>query len=198
MVLSALTKEHFIIKILAACALLASALAGPTGAFAEPKKNDGTVVKDSKVQLGPRPFHLVEDMEDGPLKSKLQSCSTGPFKRTDFSIGHRVAALRFPELTQESNEAAAVMGAGIIECDVTFTKDRQLVCRHSQCDLHTTTNILAIPELAAKCTQDFVPADPDTGTPASAQCCSSDVTLAEFRSLCGQDGRFGSQLDQRG
>ena len=38
------------------------------------------------------------------------------------------------------------MGAGIIECDVTFTKDRELVCRHSQCDLHTTTNILTVPE----------------------------------------------------
>ena len=78
------------------------------------------------------------------------------------------------------------MGAGILECDVTFTKDRQLVCRHSQCDLHTTTNILAIPELAAKCTQPFTPADPATGTPASAQCCTSDITLAEFKTLCGK------------
>ena len=34
------------------------------------------------------------------------------------------------------------MGAGIVECDVTFTKDKQLVCRHAQNDLHTTTNIL--------------------------------------------------------
>ena len=44
------------------------------------------------------------------------------------------------------------MGAGIVECDVTFTKDKELVCRHAQNDLHTTTNILATP-LAAKCTQ---------------------------------------------
>ena len=35
------------------------------------------------------------------------------------------------------------MGAGVLECDVAFTKDRGLVCRHAQCDLHTTTNILA-------------------------------------------------------
>jgi glycerophosphoryl diester phosphodiesterase len=34
------------------------------------------------------------------------------------------------------------MGAGILECDVTFTKDQKLVCRHAQNDLHTTTNIL--------------------------------------------------------
>jgi len=78
------------------------------------------------------------------------------------------------------------MGAGILECDVTFTKDRQLVCRHSQCDLHTTTNILAIPELAAKCSVPFSPADPAKGTLAKAQCCTSDITLAEFKSLCGK------------
>ena len=48
-------------------------------------------------------------------------------------------------------------GAGIIECDVTFTSDRELVCRHSQCDLHTTTNILATP-LAEKCSRTFTPA----------------------------------------
>lgn len=73
-----------------------------------------------------------------------------------------------------------------MECDVTFTKDQQLVCRHSQCDLHTTTNILAIPELAAKCSQPFEPADPASGTPASAMCCTSDITLEEFKSLCGK------------
>ena len=94
--------------------------------------------------------------------------------------------MQFPEHTKESYSAAAKMGAGIIECDVTFTKDKQLVCRHSQCDLHTTTNILAIPELAAKCSTPFTPADPVNGTPASAQCCTSDITLAEFKSLCGK------------
>ena len=103
-------------------------------------------------QVGPRPFYLVDKMKDGPLKQQLSQC-TGPFRKTDFSIGHRGAALEFPEHTKESYVAAARMGAGIIECDVTFTKDRELVCRHSQCDLHTTTNILTVPELAAKCSQ---------------------------------------------
>jgi glycerophosphoryl diester phosphodiesterase len=79
--------------------------------------------------------------------------------------------------------AAARMGAGVIECDVTFTKDRQLVCRHSQCDLHTTTNILSVPALAAKCSQPFSPADPATGKKATAKCCTSDITLAEFKTL---------------
>ena len=136
-------------------------------------------------QLGPRPFYLVGKMKDGPLKTQLQQC-TGPFRKTDFSIGHRGAPLQFPEHTKESYEAAARMGAGVIECDVTFTSDRQLVCRHSQCDLHTTTNILARPELAAKCSEGFNPADPATGRKASAKCCTSDFTLAEFRTLRGK------------
>lgn len=138
------------------------------------------------VQLGPRPYYLVEDMQESRLKSELEACSEGPFKPSDFSIGHRGAALQFPEHTKESYEAAARSGAGIIECDVTFTQDRELVCRHSQCDLHSTTNILAVPELAAKCTQPFTPADPITGRPASATCCTSDITLAEFKTLCGK------------
>lgn len=138
------------------------------------------------VQLGPRPFYLIENMEESELKDALKQCENGPFFKTDFAIGHRGAGLQFPEHTKESYEAAAKMGAGIVECDVTFTKDRQLVCRHSQCDLHTTTNILTIPELAAKCSEPFTPADPLTGAPASAKCCTSDITLAEFKTLCGK------------
>jgi len=143
------------------------------------------------VQLGPRPFYLVADMDEGALKQALQRCERGPFYKTDFSIAHRGAPLQFPEHTKESYEAAAKMGAGIQECDVTFTKDRELVCRHSQCDLHTTTNILAIPELAAQCSEPFSPAefDPVTGErtkAASARCCTSDITLSEFKTLCGK------------
>lgn len=141
------------------------------------------------VQLGLRPFFLVHDMDPSALKTKLESCENGPFQRSDFSIGHRGAALQFPEHTRESYEAAARMGAGIIECDVTFTKDKELVCRHSQCDLHATTNILATP-LAAKCAKPFTPAEFDaTGKlikPASAMCCASDITQAEFKTLRGK------------
>uniref|UniRef100_Q07KR8 glycerophosphodiester phosphodiesterase n=1 Tax=Rhodopseudomonas palustris (strain BisA53) TaxID=316055 RepID=Q07KR8_RHOP5 len=138
--------------------------------------------QSAEVQLGPRPFYLVEKMKDGPLKTRLGQCN-GPFRPSAFSIGHRGAPLQFPEHSRESYQAAARMGAGVIECDVTFTRDRQLVCRHSQCDLHTTTNILSVPALAAKCTQPFSPADPATGKEASAKCCTSDITLAEFKTL---------------
>src|SRR5215813_3320536 len=98
---------------------------------------------DQSIQLGPRPFYLVEKMSPSRLKTQLERCSNGPFKRTMFSIGHRGGGtLQFPEHTKESHQAGARMGAGVLECDVTFTRDRALVCRHDQCDLHTTTNIL--------------------------------------------------------
>ncbi|MCM2680267.1 glycerophosphodiester phosphodiesterase [Echinimonas agarilytica] len=138
------------------------------------------------AQVGVRPIFLVNDMDDGALKAALTQCTDGPFYKTDFSIGHRGAAMQFPEHTRESYEAAAAQGAGIVECDVTFTADKELVCRHSQCDLHTTTNILAIPELAAKCSTPFVPADPANGVAAQVQCCTSDITLAEFKQLKGK------------
>jgi glycerophosphoryl diester phosphodiesterase len=150
--------------------------------------------KKASVQLGPRPFFLIDDMQDGPLKQKLQSCANGPFRSTNFSIGHRGAALQFPEHTRESYLAAARMGAGIIECDVTFTKDKELVCRHAQNDLHTTTNILTLPELATKCTKLFIPATFDASgkrlTTASAECRTSDITLAEFKTLHGKMDAF--------
>ncbi len=144
-----------------------------------------------QVQLGPRPFYLVDELSDGDLKKSLQKCAarTEVYKTSDFSIGHRGAALQFPEHTVQSYVAAARMGAGILECDVTFTKDATLVCRHAQCDLHTTTNILATP-LAAKCEQGFTPAtfkpDGSLDTPASAKCCTSALTTEEFLSLEGK------------
>ncbi len=129
------------------------------------------------IQLGPRPFFLIDQMQDGALKTQLKSCENMDFERTVFSIGHRGAAMQFPEHTRESYIAAARMGAGIVECDVTFTADKQLVCRHAQNDLHTTTNILAT-SLAQKCTTGFTPASADVN--AAAECRTSDITLAEF------------------
>ena len=130
-------------------------------------------------------------MQEGPLKTELQACAarTAVYRRSSFSIGHRGAPLQFPEHTRESYEAAARMGAGVLECDVTFTKDKQLVCRHSQNDLHTTTNILATP-LAATCVKPFTPATFDAAgkllTPASAECRTSEITLAQFKTLRGK------------
>ncbi|MBW6390653.1 glycerophosphodiester phosphodiesterase family protein [Billgrantia antri] len=146
-----------------------------------------------QVTLGPRPLFLVNDMSgeterERELKAELLECAT---RHTDWqpsalSIAHRGAPLQFPEHTLESYLAGAQGGAGILECDVTFTSDNELVCRHSQCDLHTTTNIVET-ELAEKCS---VPPeiDPESGeltNAADIRCCTSDITLAEFRTLRG-------------
>lgn len=179
--------------LLATGAFAALATAGTTAAAHSPRLRTflehrfGHHQRPLNVQVGPRPYYLVDNMDEGHLKDRLMSCSENLMTPSQFSIGHRGGGtLQFPEETAESVEAGARMGAGILECDVTFTKDKELVCRHSQCDLHTTTNILSIPALAAKCTQPFVPANPATGTPAQAMCCTSDITLAEFRQLCGK------------
>jgi len=135
------------------------------------------------ITLGPRPFYLTDQLPDGALKDSFNKCDLSDIESSAFSIGHRGAPLQFPEHTVESYKAAARMGAGIIECDVTFTKDRELVCRHSQCDLHTTTNILATP-LARKCS---VAPDMNADYPfANVKCCTSDITLEEFMSLHGK------------
>lgn len=179
---------------LALCGLTTSAALAQPPSMAHRHPSPGGAERPSHVQLGPRPFFLVDDMSDSPLKRELQRCARrGDFTPRDFSIGHRGAALQFPEHTVESYTAAARMGAGILECDVTFTKDKELVCRHAQNDLHTTTNILVTP-LAARCTQPFVPAVLDAEgkvvTPAKAECRTSDITLAEFRTLRGKMDAF--------
>jgi len=132
---------------------------------------------------GERPEHLINLLPAGELKTKLLSCRGQEMTPTKFSIGHRGAPFRYPEHTVQSYRAAAAMGAGIVECDVTFTKDKELVCRHSQNDLHKTTNIVAT-DLASKCTRPFAPAA--DGGKATAECRTSDLTLSEFLSLDGK------------
>ncbi|WP_104202935.1 glycerophosphodiester phosphodiesterase family protein [Billgrantia saliphila] len=158
-----------------------------------PEWSDALLEAAKNVTLGPRPLFLVNDMSEETerereLKNELLECAARhtEWQPTELSIAHRGAPLQFPEHTLEGYLAGAQGGAGIIECDVTFTSDNELVCRHSQCDLHTTTNIVET-ELAEKCS---VPpqVDPDSGeltNAADIRCCTSDITLAEFRTLRG-------------
>lgn len=177
--------------------LLTLALAAGTGLLplaARADRDDDGAGRRAPAQLGPRPFFLVNDMSDSPLKRELQACAQREgYRRTSFAIGHRGAALQFPEHTRQSYEAAARMGAGIVECDVTFTKDKELVCRHAQNDLATTTDILATP-LAQKCIQPFTPATFDANgnrlAAAAAECRTSELTLAEFKTLRGKMDAF--------
>jgi len=131
------------------------------------------------AQLGPRPFYLLDKLAPGPLHERLAACAdeTAEYPRSPLAIGHRGAALFFPEHTREGYLAAVHQGAGGVECDVVPTKDGALVCRHSERDLAETTNILSTP-LAAKCRKGFGPGrKPD--------CRTTDLTLAEFLSLEG-------------
>ncbi len=135
---------------------------------------------DLPLSYGDRPYYLISKMEEGDLRDELTACIGQTPERTKFSIGHRGAPLLYPEHTVESNVAAALQGAGILECDVTFTADRELVCRHAQDDLHTTTDIL-VTDLADRCTTGFTPGEGEAE--ASAECRTSDLTLAEFQTL---------------
>lgn len=145
------------------------------------------------IELGARPGWLVADMQSSPLKTELASCLDRPLRRTVFSIGHRGAGIVFPEHTREAYEAGYRMGAGMLECDVTFTADGELVCRHAQNDLATTTDILLTP-LAAKCIRPFTPAeiaaDGRLVRRAAAECRTSELTLAEFKTLRGKIDEF--------
>ena len=43
-------------------------------------------MQDYYISLGARPFYIVNNMTDSPLKTKLQKCENGPFKVTDFAL----------------------------------------------------------------------------------------------------------------
>ena len=147
---------------------------------------------NSSIQLGPRPFFLVEDMKDSSLKRRLQSCSAGPFTKSDFSIGHRGAALQFPEHTRESYEAGARMGAGILECDVTFTKDSSWCAARPERPAHHDQ--YSGDAAGEQCTRPFTPAVLE----AERRDCHAGergmpdqrLTLAEFKTLRGKMDAF--------
>jgi glycerophosphoryl diester phosphodiesterase len=106
----------FVMQVKVALLAVGLAVAAPT-APAEAEKplgygNEHNGTKALNIQVGPRPYYLVSNMDDGPLKEKLESCSEGPFYTSSFSISHRGAPLMFPEHSKEGYEAAVRMGAG--------------------------------------------------------------------------------------
>ena len=145
-----------------------------------PPPVDPAPIDPTPIDVTDRPAALLSLLGEGELKTALSSCDASAATRTRFSIAHRGAPLRLPEHSREGYLAAVEQGAGIVECDVTFTGDAEPVCRHSQCDLHTTTDILAT-DLAASCS---VAPDLDSDAPfADVRCCASDLTLAEYSTL---------------
>ncbi len=174
---------------------LANACSGGDGAGQSDADGDANA-NSNAIDIGDRPALLTAMLPEGALKSRLTNCDISDIASSPLSISHRGAPFQIAEHTREGYLAAIEQGAGLVECDVTFTKDRELVCRHSQCDLHTTTNILATP-LASSCS---IPPDINSATPyADVQCCTSDITLTEFLTLRGKrDGanESASTLDE--
>lgn len=78
------------------------------------KHHGGPTSDDSGilVQVGPRPYYLVDNMEDSPLKEKLETCKNEPKYTTGYTISHRGAPLEFPEHSRSGYDAAAREGAG--------------------------------------------------------------------------------------
>lgn len=71
------------------------------GCDAGPKPPKVTPVK--RIALGPRPYWLVDQMDEGPLKRKLASCSEKEIKRSEWSIAHRGGGtMQFPEHSHSS------------------------------------------------------------------------------------------------
>lgn len=90
-------------SILSLCwlALAAPALAHPS--HGRPGKDQTGIKPIKSIQLGPRPYWLIDQMEDSPLKSKLQSCSEKEMRPSRWSISHRGGGtLQFPEETVAS------------------------------------------------------------------------------------------------
>jgi glycerophosphoryl diester phosphodiesterase len=48
------------------------------------------------IQLGPRPYYLVQSMKPSPLKDQLTKCANEKkrFKKSDLSVSHRGAPLQ--------------------------------------------------------------------------------------------------------
>lgn len=178
-----------------ALGLLAAIAATHANADDHNRHWDGSDWREDNIQVGTRPFYLVDGMDESALKRKLESCEDQPVRRTNWSIAHRGAPLEFPEHTKEAYLAGARMGAGVVECDVTFTSDGALVCRHAQNDLHTTTDILTS-QYADRCVKPFVPAtlaaNGSVTKAATAECRTSELTLGEFKSLKGKMDAFNS------
>jgi glycerophosphoryl diester phosphodiesterase len=83
-----------------------------TSSVAKPARVESKI---KNVQVGPRPFWLIDNMDEGPLKEKLESCKENTLHTTSFSISHRGAPLMFPEHSKEGYAAAARMGAGKLD-----------------------------------------------------------------------------------
>jgi glycerophosphoryl diester phosphodiesterase len=92
-------------------------------------------------------------------------------------IGHRGSCGMFPEHTVEGYEKAVEQGADFIECDLTITRDLQLICLH-EAWINATTDVSQHPQFADRIRTYDVP-----GFGKVTDYFSVDFTLDEIKSL---------------
>ncbi|KAI0100000.1 hypothetical protein F4776DRAFT_669182 [Hypoxylon sp. NC0597] len=139
------------------------------------------------TKLGPRPEYLVTDMDEGWLKDRLSACSDREARPTKFSTGRGAARVcSFPRRRESQLRRAREWA--LVSWNATSSL-LVIVSLFAAMTSVTYTNIVAT-ELGAKCTRPFTPAS--ISTLATAYCCTSDITLAEFKSLCGKMDGFNA------
>ena len=83
---------------------------------------------DESIQLGPRPYYLVDNMDEGQPaqgEARVSAPRDRLSRRTSRSATAAPRRCSSRSTPRSAYEAGARMGAGILECDVTFTKDRR-------------------------------------------------------------------------
>jgi len=60
--------------------------------------NRGQRMQDDAIQLGPRPFYLVQGMDEGKLKDRLMKCENGPFSAAFFRSAIAARHCSFPSI----------------------------------------------------------------------------------------------------
>ena len=122
------------------------------------------------------------------LRADISTCKE-PLRLNEAVYAHRGAPLVAPEETEASWAIGVRSGAGLLECDASLTRDGHLICRHSTCDLATTTDVVANhPAMLSRCSRPWQAARPAAGaapaTRAEVACCTYDFTLSELSVLC--------------
>ena len=136
------------------------------------------------------------------LRADISTCKE-PLRLNEAVYAHRGAPLVAPEETEASWAIGVRSGAGLLECDASLTRDGHLICRHSTCDLATTTDVVANhPAMLSRCSRPWQAARPAAGaapaTRAEVACCTYDFTLSELSVLCaGMESLVNSSATRR-
>ena len=92
-----MVNSRFLSAILALSTCATLAFAGDRDGGADSRSRADRL----NVQVGVRPFYLVEGMDESALKDQLQAVRERTVPTSRFSIGHRGAPLEFPEHSRE-------------------------------------------------------------------------------------------------